>query len=78
MNKEKENQESKDQCNINSVIPRFSVSLVYESYDSKALKVLILNASCKHSALGEAIEYFESETKGFALILKTVIELNGA
>ena len=61
---------------IDSVTPRFSASLVYESHEAQVLKVLILNASCKHSALGEAMEYFENETKGFALILKIVIELN--
>ena len=60
------------------VKPRFTVSLVYQNTTANMLRVLILRAENKHAALGEAIEYFEDETKGYALILKTVIELNGA
>ena len=61
---------------IQNSIPRFSVSLVYQNTTANMLRCLILNAENKHAALGEAIEFFEDETKGHALILKTVIELN--
>ena len=60
------------------VMPRFSVSLVYQNTSSIMLRCLILRAKSKNEALGETIEYFEEETKGYRLVLKTVIQLNEA
>lgn len=64
--------------NIPVVMPRFSVSLVYENTSNIMLRCLILRAKSKNEALGETIEYFEEETKGYGLLLKTVIQLNEA
>jgi len=60
------------------VMPRFSVSLVYQNTSNIMLRCLILRAKSKNEALGETIEYFEEETKGYGLVLKTVIQLNEA
>ena len=60
------------------VMPRFSVSLVYQNTSNIMLRCLILRAKSKNEALGETIEYFEKETKGYGLVLKTVIQLNEA
>ena len=64
--------------NIPVVMPRFSVSLVYQNTSSIMLICLILRAKSKNEALGETIEYFEEETKDYGLVLKTVIQLNEA
>jgi len=58
------------------VMPRFSVSLVYQNTTNIMLRCLILRAKSKNEALGETIEYYEDETKGYGLVLKTVIQLN--
>jgi len=63
---------------IDSVMPRFSVSLVYQNVKSIMLRTLILNAKDKANALLETIEYFKEETDGMGLVLKAVIELNEA
>ena len=60
------------------VMPRFSVSLVYQNTSNIMLRCLILRAKSKNEALGETIEYYEDETKGYGLVLKTVIQLNEA
>lgn len=60
------------------VMPRFSVSLVYQNTSNIMLRCLILRAKSKNEALGETIEYYEDETKGYGLMLKTVIQLNEA
>ena len=63
---------------IDSVMPRFSVSLVYQNVTNIMLRCLILNAKDKSNALIEAMEHFEKEAEGMGLVLKTVIELNEA
>lgn len=66
------------QCNSSVLMPRFSVSLVFQNNTTNKLRVLILRAVNKHAALGEAIEHYKEDARGYALILKTVIELNEA
>ena len=59
-----------------SVTPRFSVSLVYQNPKENMLMTLVTDANSKEEALGIAIKYFEKETDGFGLILKSVTHLN--
>tara|TARA_R110002073_G_scaffold307700_1_gene477435 strand:+ start:287 stop:562 length:276 start_codon:yes stop_codon:yes gene_type:complete len=59
-----------------SVTPRFSVSLVYQNQTANMLRTLVTEANSKEEALGKAIQYFNKETDGFGLILKSVIHLN--
>jgi len=68
--------ESVNTLPIDSVMPRFSVSLVYQNVKSTMLRTLILNAKDKANAMLESIEYFKEETDGMGLLLNTVIELN--
>jgi len=68
----------KEALHIDSVMPRFSVSLVYQNIKSIMLRTLILNAKDEANALVETIEYFKKETDGMGLVLKAVIELNEA
>jgi len=68
----------KEALHIDSVMPRFSVSLVYQNVKSIMLRTLILNAKDKANALLETIQYFKEETDGMGLVLKAVIELNEA
>ena len=56
--------------------PRFSVSLVYQNPKENMLMTLVTDANSKEEALGIAIKYFEKETDGFGLILKSVTHLN--
>jgi hypothetical protein len=62
--------------NLYSVTPRFSVSLVYQNPNANMLRTLVTDANSKEEALGIAIKYFEKETDGFGLILKSVTHLN--
>ena len=62
--------------NLCSVTPRFSVSLVYQNPKANMLRTLVTDANSKEEALGIAIRYFEKETDGFGLILKSVTHLN--
>jgi hypothetical protein len=68
----------KEALHIDSVMPRFSVSLVYQNATNIMLRCLILNAKDKSNALVEAMEHFAKEADGMGLVLKTVIELNEA
>lgn len=68
----------KEALHIDSVMPRFSVSLVYQNVKSIMLRTLILNAKDEANALLETIEYFKKETDGMGLVLKAIIELNEA
>lgn len=68
----------KEALHIDSVMPRFSVSLVYQNAINIMLRCLILNAKDKSNALVEAMEHFAKEAEGMGLVLKTVIELNEA
>ena len=68
----------KEALHIDSVMPHFSVSLVYRNIKSIMLRALILNAKDEANALVETIEYFKKETDGMGLVLKAVIELNEA
>ncbi|MFL1896816.1 hypothetical protein ACJRPK_14005 [Aquimarina sp. 2-A2] len=61
---------------IPRVTPRFSVSLVYQNPNANMLRTLATDANSKEEALGIAIKYFEKETDGFGLILKSVTLLN--
>jgi len=58
------------------VTPRFSVSLVYQNQTANILRTLVTEANSKEEALGKAIQYFNKETDGFGLILKSVTHLN--
>jgi hypothetical protein len=58
------------------IIPQFSVSLVYQDQNTNMLRTLVLESKSKYEALGKAIEYFEKETKGLALVLKAVTDLS--
>ena len=64
--------------NKGAVMPRFSVSLVYQNTKSIMLRTLILNAEDEANALLESMEYFKKETDGMGLVLKTVIRINEA
>jgi len=59
-----------------SVTPRFYVSLVYQNPKANMLRTLVTDANSKEEALGKAIQYFNKETDGFGLILKSVTHLN--
>lgn len=61
---------------LDLVIPRFSISLVYQNAVNNMLRVLITDANNEQEAMGIALEHFEDEAKGYSLILKTVIKLN--
>tara|TARA_R110000822_G_scaffold241380_1_gene370658 strand:+ start:1125 stop:1454 length:330 start_codon:yes stop_codon:yes gene_type:complete len=61
---------------IANVTPRFSVSLVYQNQTANMLRTLVTDANSKDEALGKAIQYFNKETDGFGLILKSVTHLN--
>jgi hypothetical protein len=63
---------------IDSVMPRFSVSLVYKNVKSIMLRTLILSAKDEANAMLETIEYFKKETDGMGLVLKAITELNEA
>ncbi len=67
-----------EQCTIPSVMPRFSVSLVYQSMNSIMLRTLILTSKDEANALLETIEYFKKETGGMGLVLKAVTQINEA
>lgn len=58
---------------------KYSVSLVYVKQDcmkmNYALRVLITDASNENEALGDAINHFSEELKGWLLQLKTVIKI---
>lgn len=62
--------------NLYSVTPRFSVSLVYQNQTANMLRTLVTDANSKEEAIGIAIQYFNKETDGFGLILKSVTHLN--
>ena len=64
--------------NNGAVMPRFSVSLVYQNTKSIMLRTLILNAVDEANALLESMEYFKKETDGMGLVLKTVTRINEA
>ena len=64
--------------NKGDVMPRFSVSLVYQNTKSIMLRTLILNAVDEANALLESMEYFKKETDGMGLVLKTVTRINEA
>jgi len=61
---------------IADVTPRFSVSIVYQNQTANMLRTLVTDANSKEEALGKAIQYFNKETDGFGLILKSVTHLN--
>lgn len=65
-----------DLLNLFSVTPRFSVSLVYQNPKANMLRTLVTDANSKEEALGIAIKYFEKESDGYGLILKSVTHLN--
>jgi len=73
---EKEQEVKAKTLPIQCVMPRFSVSLVYQNVKSVMLRTLILNAKDKANALLETIEYFKEETDGMGLMLKAVTEIN--
>lgn len=62
--------------NLYSFPLRFSVSLVYQNSVSNMLRTLVTDANSKEEALGIAIKYFDKETNGYGLILKSVSNLN--
>ena len=64
--------------NKGAVMPRFSVSLVYQNTKSIMLRTLILNAVDEANALLESMEYFKKETDGMGLVLKAIIRINEA
>jgi len=55
------------------VISRYSVSLVYERPSDMLLRSLITKARSNEEALGQAIMYFDKESKGYNLRMKCVI-----
>ena len=59
-----------------AVMPRFSVSLVYQNVKSIMLRTLILNATDEANALMETMDYFKKETDGMGLVLKAVTRIN--
>ena len=63
---------------IDDIMPRFSISLVYQNIESIMLRTLILNAKDKANATLETIEYFKKETNSMGLVLKSATELNEA
>jgi len=62
--------------NIANVIPRFSVSLVYQNMTNIMLRTLILTSKDEANALLDTIEYFKKETDGMGLVLKAVTQIN--
>lgn len=54
---------------------RHATSLVYRDDSKLKLRVIIQDANSEAEALGKAIEAFEDETEGMALILKTVTKI---
>jgi len=62
--------------NIVNVIPRFSVSLVYQNMTNIMLRTLILTSKDEANALLDTIEYFKKETDGMGLVLKAVTQIN--
>ena len=79
MNIEKLSNEAENPAlNKGAVMPRFSVSLVYQNTKSIMLRTMILNAVDEANALLESMEYFKKETDGMGLVLKAVIRINEA
>lgn len=58
------------------VTPHFFVALVYQNKEYTMLRTLVVESENKHEALGNAIEYFSEETKGYGLVMKTVTSPN--
>ena len=69
--------EEKLSLDIPPVIPRFSVSLVYQNAKETMLRVLITDADNEYEALGKSINYFDKEVKDMVLLMKTIIHING-
>lgn len=61
---------------LGDVIPRFSVSLVYQNAKETMLRVIITNAENEDEALGKALNHFDGEVKDMGLMMKTIIKLN--
>ena len=74
--KNRKSESTKPPLFIDGVTPRFSVSLVYQNQKANMLRTLVTDANSKEEALGIAIQYFNKETNGFGLILKSVTHLN--
>ena len=64
--------------NKSAVMPRFSVSLVYQNVKNIMLRTLILNATDEANALLETMDYFKKEADGMGLVLKAVTRINEA
>lgn len=77
-NEKLSNEAETPELNKGAVMPRFSVSLVYQNTKSIMLRTLILNAVDEANALLESMEYFKKETDGMGLVLKAVIRINEA
>ena len=63
---------------LGAVMPRFSVSLVYQDVKSIMLRTLILKATDEANALLETMDYFKKESDGMGLVLKAVTRINEA
>ena len=74
------NEAENSALNKGAVMPRFSVSLVYQNAKSIMLRTLILNATDEANALLETMDYFKNkkETDGMGLLLKAVTRINEA
>ena len=72
------NENENSALNKSAVMPRFSVSLVYQNVKSIMLRTLILNATDEANALLETMDYFKKEADGMGLVLKAITRINEA